>query len=79
MIKGSVTSLSWEYLGYSVECDRRLFQDPNNCRIVDENGIKVPNDILEQTADDSVEYCLMGTKQGNLLNCSIDSACHYDD
>ena len=56
------------FLGYKVTCDKNYFAEPTNCMVIDEDGIKVPNEtILSLTPKNGCYY----KENGNVLPCRM--------
>ena len=53
------------YYGWKVTCDINYFSEPSNCRIIDDNGQAVPNDIIIAQKD----ICYFIHETGKITPC----------
>ncbi len=56
-----------DYQGFKVKCEINYFAEPTNCKVIDENGIQVSNEILMLKVDECYR-----TENNNILPCILD-------
>ena len=58
-----------DFYGYEVTCDVNYFAEPSGCRVVDDQGNQVPNEIVRSLIDRGCSF--IDSETGNVLPCSM--------